>query len=250
MNNTSFSAFASLDEQALILALPGQAPAPFDHVMLDWNPDGHPGPGYGVAHFDFHFYFDSPEDVAAIPFNPAPTPVDAQWVAPGYIPDMVVVPGGGLHYLDVLAPEFSGEPFTSTFIYGYNDGRMSFLEPMITYATLQAGGSQSFNVRQPSAYQRTGYYPSEYGYAFDGDIYDVYLGGLSLATSPVPEPSTYGLAAAATLGFGLYLRRRRQWRARKTRREPLGARRPARPSRQLSAAPDAAEGRRVSDALR
>jgi hypothetical protein len=108
---------------------------------------------------------------------------------------------------------------------------MSFLEPMITYATLQAGGSQSFNVRQPSAYQRTGYYPSEYGYTFDGDIYDVYLGGLALATSPVPEPSTYGLAAAATLGFGLYLRRRRQWRARKTRREPLDTPRPRRARR-------------------
>lgn len=208
MSEDAFNAFSSLPGSANMLSLPTQAPAPFNHVMVDWNPEGHPGPGYNAPHFDFHFYFSSPEEVAAIPFDPAPAPVDPMWVASDYAPDAVVVPAMGQHYLDLLSPEFNGGPFTKTFIYGYYQGQMTFLEPMITYATLQSGGSESAAIRQPSAFQASGYYPTEYGFSHGDRVYDVYLGGLNFAASPVPEPSTYGLLGAAALGALVLIRRR------------------------------------------
>jgi hypothetical protein len=33
----------------------------FDHVSLDWNPCGHPGPGFLTPHYDAHFYGVSPD---------------------------------------------------------------------------------------------------------------------------------------------------------------------------------------------
>lgn len=208
MNQAAFSAYGSMDELATILNLPSQAPAPFNHVMLDWNPGGHPGPGYNVPHFDFHFYFTSPESVAAIPFSPAPSPVDAAYVASGYIPDLVVVPGMGHHFLDALAPEFNGGEFTKTFLYGYYEGHLTFLEPMITYAYLAQQNNVTADVRQPTNFEMGGYYPSEYGVGYQDGIYNVFLGNLNLApASPVPEPSTWGALGGLTL-IGLVASRR------------------------------------------
>lgn len=215
LNQAAFTAFASAPETATRLALPSQVPAPYNHVLLDWNPEGHPGPGYDAPHFDFHFYYTSPEEVDAIAFNPVPPPVDPAYVAPNYIPDLVVVPQMGLHYLDLLAPEFNGGAFTHTFIYGYNDGHQTFVEPMITYATLQAGESFDLLVRQPTNFERAGYYPTEYGFSLTDGVYNVYLGGLeAVQASPVPEPSTYGAFAALALFGAVAWRRFRLSRSR------------------------------------
>lgn len=208
ISDAAFDAFPGLPMTGNILNLPTQAPAPFNHVMVDWNPEGHPGPGYNAPHFDFHFYFSSPEEVMNIPFDPTPTLTDPMWLPTNYAPDMVVVPQMGLHYLDLLSPEFNGGPFTQTFIYGTYEGQLTFLEPMITYAALQSG-SQLLDIRQPSAFQEAGYYPEQYGFNHQDGVYDVFLGGLNFAPSAVPEPSTYGLLGAGALGLLVVLRRRR-----------------------------------------
>ncbi|ACB74358.1 DUF5602 domain-containing protein [Opitutus terrae] len=195
------------------LALPTEAPAPYNHVSVDWNPSGHPGPGYDAPHFDFHFYFETPEVVAGIPFNPAPPPVSPLFVAPGYVGDPIVVPQMGQHFLDSLSPEF-GDPaaFTQTLIYGYHDGKMSFIEPMITLATLQAGGTHTLPVRAPAYVQTAGYYPTDYGFTVENGVYDVFLTGLhERAFVPVPEPATWaGGIALSLLVVGASARRLRQ----------------------------------------
>lgn len=200
-NAAALTTFAGSGDLVNILPLPGGAPAPYNHLMVDWNEHGHPGPGYGVPHFDFHFYFSTPEEVAAIPFSPAPAPIPATFVAPGYVPDLVVVPQMGWHYLDSLAPEFSNPAdFTQTFIYGYNDGKMTFVEPMITLATLQAGGSHTLPVRQPPYVQTSGLYPTEYGFNVDEGLYDVFIGGFQSRTfTPVPEPATWAFGIVLLL---------------------------------------------------
>ncbi|MEW6601654.1 MAG: DUF5602 domain-containing protein, partial [Nitrospirota bacterium] len=41
-----------------VLALPKEAAkSGYDHIVIDWNPEGHIPPGvYDTPHFDFHFY--------------------------------------------------------------------------------------------------------------------------------------------------------------------------------------------------
>jgi len=102
---------------------------PYTHVYLDWNPNGHEPPGiYDVPHFDVHFYFIPVADRLAIgaddtlQFANAPDPM--------YIPsDYMQIPGGvpqmGAHWVDLLAPEFNGQPFTRTFLWGSYDGTSS-----------------------------------------------------------------------------------------------------------------------------
>ena len=138
----------------------------FDHVGLDWNPMGHePEPIYGKPHFDFHFYLISPEAVAAIP----PYEVDSlkfkNWPVPAYFPANYFNAGGGVpqmgaHWVDVTSPEFNGQPFSQTFIYGSFDGKVTFYEPMITLEFLKNNSNFQRNIPQPAKVQKSSYYPT------------------------------------------------------------------------------------------
>jgi len=144
---------------------PKAAITAFDHVGLDWNPMGHePTPIYGKPHFDFHFYMMTPEAVAAIP----PYEVDSlkfkNWPAPAYLPANYFNAGGGVpqmgaHWVDVTSPEFNGQPFTQTFIYGSFDGKVTFYEPMITLEFIKNNSNFERSIPQPAKVQQTGYYP-------------------------------------------------------------------------------------------
>jgi hypothetical protein len=59
-------------ENSYMVPLHGKARTvtPFDHLELDWNPQGHPPAGiYTFPHFDFHFYKISLAAQMAIPGN-------------------------------------------------------------------------------------------------------------------------------------------------------------------------------------
>ena len=69
----------------------------------------------------------------------------------------------GNHLLDSQSPALKDSlPFTSTFIYGTYEGEVIFLEPMITLDVLQKTRDACLPVRQPRAFQRAGYYPTQY----------------------------------------------------------------------------------------
>jgi hypothetical protein len=179
--------------------------APYDHIDIGWNPMGHAGPGYAVPHFDIHFYFITPEEQEAIPFGVAPfMPVPADEVASNYLGDPNRIPMMGVHYGDQLAPQVTGGPFTATFIYGYNDGQMNFVEPMINRATLLAGGSVLLPVRTPARVRRTGYYPTTYGFNVTGTgdarVYDIFVSGLEPRISAVPLVPGSGFTNLAVRG--------------------------------------------------
>jgi hypothetical protein len=140
---------------------------PFKFVALDWNPVGHePEPIYGKPHFDFHFYMTSAEEVEAIPpYDVAPEKFD-NWPAPEYFPTAYFNGGGGVpqmgaHWVDANSPEFHGETFTQTFIYGSYDGKVTFYEPMITLDFLKNTGNFERAIPQPAKFQTTGYYPTK-----------------------------------------------------------------------------------------
>jgi hypothetical protein len=93
-----------------------------------------------------------------------------------------------MHWLNAKSPELQrpphGRPFTSTFIYGSWDGRVNFVEPMITKAfiesvrTIPSGITLSVNV--PERAQKAGLYPTRYSIRYDEtrDEYRVAIEGL------------------------------------------------------------------------
>lgn len=134
----------------------------FNHAWLNWNPDGHPPAGvYNVPHFDLHYYMVSPQE--------RETFVDQakldKALTPDYLPANYIgidpVPTMGKHYVDVTSPELNGAPFTQTFIHGSYDGKLVFLEPMITLQFLKTTTDFVRPLPQPAKFQKNGYYPTK-----------------------------------------------------------------------------------------
>lgn len=148
----------------------GVSVPPYSHLGLDWNPAGHPPPQiYTVPHFDAHFYTLPEETKESIQGGPATTFPADQYVPDGYVADSVNVPQMGMHYLPTQAPEFNGEPFTHTLIYGFYQGELAFVEPMFTVDFLENQPDVTASVPQPDAYQKSGYYPMQYIVRHDAD---------------------------------------------------------------------------------
>ncbi|MGY1663056.1 DUF5602 domain-containing protein [Geodermatophilus sp. SYSU D00705] len=185
----------------LMIDMPDEAEATaFDHLMLNWNPQGHePAELFGRPHFDFHFAM---LDMAAME---AITPNDPEYAAKAerlpetrYVPQDYTVPPGapaaaqavpnmGVHLIDssdtTLVP---GEyDFTEIIINGVWDGRYTFIEPMITRDWLLTGPSLEKPLKQPAAYQESGYYPTTYAVHVDQQTeeYVVALTDLTMRTS-------------------------------------------------------------------
>jgi hypothetical protein len=169
-----------------VLDIPGYAGSDFyTHALVDWNPEGHEPPGtYDLPHFDVHFYIVpnedrlsiGPDDVAEFENNPAAMYIPPQYVKiPGGVPQM------GAHWVDVLSPEFQGDIFTRTFIWGSYDGEFIFWEPMITMDYLLSQPDEEIPLRLPSAYQREGWYATKYKIAYSSrpGEYTIALTGLT-----------------------------------------------------------------------
>jgi hypothetical protein len=152
------------------LSLPQYANATcVNHIEFDWNPFGHQPKGvYDVPHFDVHFYYVTQEEQASVVPGPDVIPVPAQFVPKDYfVPVPIAIPEMGVHWFDSTAIEFHGVPFTSTFIYGFYHGEMTFLEQMITKAFLQTHPDFSASIKQPQAFQKSNYYPTNYQAKYD-----------------------------------------------------------------------------------
>jgi hypothetical protein len=172
------------------LAVPPDAPETgFNHVMINWHPEGHhPQKIYGVPHFDFHFYLIDWSRQLAVryphpqtPDTAGVTPPSSDLVPAGYvIPPATHVNEMGLHALPEDAPELHGKPFVHTFMYGYVDGELAFLEPMVTRAFLASRSDHVESVERPEMYGHPGHYPTRFRIEYDEEesIYRVMLEGL------------------------------------------------------------------------
>lgn len=153
---------------------------PFTYLLVNWNPHGHIPPGvYDLPHFDIHFYLNDNAERLAIRVGPCPQLTNCDDYALGKIlpaeryrtadhADVdAVEPAMGNHLIDVTGPEFAGEPFTHSFIYGTWNGHITFYEPMVTHAWFSdlvtgARADQCFAIKLPQAWERAGWYPTEY----------------------------------------------------------------------------------------
>ena len=156
-------------EALLQLHQKASALMPFDHLTMGFMAAGHPPPGiYSVPHFDFHFYKMSLSERLAIPAYPAALAAFNNIPPAGYLPPLYAkAPAGearmGAHWMDVTSPEFNGQPFTHTFVYGSYNGKVNFLEPMVTLAFLESGATVHKAIRQPQLFDPTNtYYPTRY----------------------------------------------------------------------------------------
>lgn len=155
---------------------------PFQNLAIDWEPHGHEPEVYGLPHFDFHFYMISVAKRMRITCAGSDRvkclkPVMPAAIAADYVGGPEGVPLMGWHFVDITSPEFHGQIFTATLIYGYYGGRMTFIEPMVTLAFLQSKPQFSMAIKQPTVYPESGYYPTRYSvyYQYVNDQYEVSL---------------------------------------------------------------------------
>lgn len=182
---------------------------PIEHVVLNYNPNGHGPPDvYDQGHIDFHFYTIANTDRLAIAgntdaaqictdismvdpsFPPVPVPMTCEQVAltteplpadqvpTDYVSVGAVEPAMGNHLIDPTAPEFNGGAFEHTFIYGSHAGELIFVEPMVTVDRLLAADeTECFDIKLPAAFPEAGLYPTQYciGYDADEDAYELYV---------------------------------------------------------------------------
>jgi Domain of unknown function (DUF5602) len=184
--------------QMLMLAFPDEAAATaFDHVMLNWNPQGHdPVALFGKPHFDLHFDMvdmatiqginpDDSDYAAKAEHAPEAKYVPQDYaVPPGPPVAAQAVPGMGVHLVDSsdtsLVP--GAYNFQQIIINGTWDGRYTFTEPMITREWLLTQPNLEQALKQPQAYQKTGYYPTTYAVHVDQQSkeYVISLAGLTM----------------------------------------------------------------------
>ncbi len=139
---------------------------PYVTAVVFWDPLGHGPQVYSVPHFDFMFYFLTSEELGQISPGSDTVPVPARFRPPDYRAALAE-PTVGTHWGDTLAAEFHGKPFTATFVYGFHDGKMAFLEPMIASAFLGTEPSFSGAIEQPAAFEQEGYYPTHYSVEYN-----------------------------------------------------------------------------------
>lgn len=168
---------------SLTLPLPNEANSklPYKHVTLDWNKVGHEPVMFEVGHFDMHFYtitesekMNIGADSSKLYKDPNPREVPADYT--GYVnagPLGLIAVGGvpmmGWHFTDSTDAIVHGHhTFDHIFIYGFYNGKMNFMEPMITKAFLESKADVTTNIKQPLDYLNSGnYWPTKYRIHFD-----------------------------------------------------------------------------------
>lgn len=145
----------------------------FNHIAINWNPKGHiPSGIYDKPHFDFHFYLISLDDrnnITGIGDSAVKiqTNVSTEFIPQGYVSTPGGVPTMGAHWIDPTSPEFNNQTFTKTFIHGFYNGTMVFLEPMITVEYLKTEPNVIEDIKIPEKYPMSGDYPTKYSINFD-----------------------------------------------------------------------------------
>ncbi len=187
-------------------AVSTRSDVPFKWALLNWNPAGHIPPGiYDTAHFDVHFYMAPIESVFALEDGPcglefircdqhalAKKPLPPNYMDPDFQDVDAVVPAMGNHLIDLTGPEFNGEEWKRSWIYGVYDGEVIFYEEMLTRDYMLSKPDACYPIKSPPAVARTGYYPTESCVRHDAVTgeHTVSMEGFEFREASLPEPVT------------------------------------------------------------
>jgi len=176
---------------------------PFQWVLFNWNPVGHIPPGiYDVPHFDIHFYIESianvfalqdgpcgPEFIRCDQFELGKKPLPANYIDPDFKDVDAVAPAMGNHLIDVTGPEFNGEQWQHSFIFGIYNGKITFYEEMLTLAYLLSQPNACSPVKSPPSVGLSGYYPTQSCIRYDSanDEYTVSMEEFTYRKASEPE---------------------------------------------------------------
>ncbi len=188
-SESSLSGLPGESRTEYVLALPEKASVTaFNHIGITWDAIGHQPLGiYETPHMDVYFYIISPQarqyitatglDRANVERKPS-----AEYIPAGYVPLPGGVPTEGAHWVDPASPEFNMQPFTRTFIYGFYNGRMVFMGPMVTKDFLETKTNTTDAIKLPERFLRNAYYPTRYSVKYDATAkeYTVSLEGMAL----------------------------------------------------------------------
>jgi hypothetical protein len=146
----------------------------FNHVGVGYHPSGHGPPGVNdVPHYDIHFYAETMEEREAIECGGQPN------VPADQIPDGVDDPPEGGEPFGSCVPEMgihSSEPYDkldTAMIYGFNNGKLTFLEPMIHEDNLKQKKELEFTIKPPPSLGYKANYPHR-SYTFYDEVEDTY----------------------------------------------------------------------------
>ena len=160
------------------LPLPGKVSRrgdiPFNWVLLNWNNHGHIPPGvWDVPHFDVHFYMEPIENIFALERGPcgpeflrcdqfeiATRPMPSDYMHEDFINVDAAAPAMGNHLIDPTAPEFHGQPFMRSWIYGAYDGRLIFYEEMLALEYMRTFPTTCHPIKRVPAVAVEGFYPT------------------------------------------------------------------------------------------
>ena len=154
---------------------------PFDHLTVNWNPEGHIPFFFQAPHFDIHFYMITEAERLAIPaWSPSTNALFNNYPPAGYMPASYSTPPGavgaeaamGKHW---LPPPPSFLPFRHVMILGTYNGIFNFIEPMVTLAFMQSGQPVSTAYAQPQKFAKAGNYPTKYNVWKDENTGSLYI---------------------------------------------------------------------------
>ena len=174
---------------AMVITLPTEAigKTPFDHIYLDFSHTGHEPIGiYDKAHFDVHFMIQPNAERSVIPpYTPATAAKFDNLPPTGIMPvPYFRLPGGvplmGAHWANPTSTELNGGKFAETLIMGSYDGKMTFVEPMVTLDLLTASPNITKAVPTPTKFAKAGYFPMKYSIKQVGEDVTISLDELML----------------------------------------------------------------------
>ena len=143
----------------------------FKTLVVHSNPQGHPGAYYLTPHYDFHFYNADVQRIRTFMPPDAASQDSGVVLPPGYVMEPFAVPEMGTHAITHEDHELleSTQKFEKTMIQGYYDGRVEFVEPMLTQKLLQAKQPFTLPVPRPATFKLGAptLYPTKFRAEFD-----------------------------------------------------------------------------------
>jgi hypothetical protein len=169
---------------------PPHNPTVYSHITMHWNYKGHRPVPYLIPHFDFHFNMISETERKAITSDEVQ---GTHYPPPPYLPRSyaaappISTPEMGVHWSNSAADELHDIRFTQTLLYGTWDGRVVFVEPMITREFLMSKPNATIPIAMPEKYAAAGIYATAYIIRWNRELGEYQVALTSFVRKPVAD---------------------------------------------------------------